>query len=85
MKTHFKTIGLAFLLGYYVVASDAIISAFFQPSHRVVLVLNAFNEMGIEFVFTILSIPFVLYFTYDYFKSKRENMQISKVKETQEC
>jgi len=83
MKREFRMIGLGFLLGAYVLFIEAIFSAFFHPSHSVTLIFNEFQEMGFEFVMTILSIPFTAYFTFDYIKFLREmQSQDSLLKET---
>lgn len=70
LKTIFFVFGLGVMCGYYGLTCLTFILAFLTQSTSVIIHLNIFHELPLEFVLTVLSIPCAIYVLRDI----RENM-----------
>jgi len=59
LQAYIRVSGLIVLMTFYIVLTATIILAFFAPSNTLIILFNSCNEMGLELVLAIVSIPFV--------------------------
>lgn len=65
MRTLAKIFALCMFFTSYIVVLLTFFTAFLSPTHSTLVTINEYNEMGMEVVVLLVSIPCVAVFTYD--------------------
>jgi hypothetical protein len=69
-KKLLRVAGLIYLITSYIVMFYLFINAFRDPRKGTIVLINEFGEANIELVVLIIGAFFVIWFVYDFFKTK---------------
>ena len=81
IKFHTKILGLIFVLAYTIFFIIFFLSAYFNPTYKTILWINAYGEAKYELIVLLLSIiPMVCFFYSNvmYLRKEKEKMMKSK-------
>ena len=71
MKKIIKVLCVSILIGCYLVMLSTFMAAYNTDDKSIVVKINKYHEANFELIYLIISLPFVLWFSFDYINSLR--------------